>query len=232
MNLLIAALPEAERKRLEAHLEPVELKLKQSLTEPEQPISYIYFPVNAVTSIVQSMSDGSSVETGIIGCEGFVGIQAWLRQKTSSVHSFVQMPGKAVRMKRQTFMKEVVERDSPLNLAIANYVDAYLTLTAITAACNRIHHIEERLCRWLKMIQNRVTGDSFPMRQEFLAYMLGVHRPSISIAASALKKAGLIRYERGTLTVLDSKGLEDGCCECYGIIEAQFEKALGKPVRN
>jgi CRP-like cAMP-binding protein len=210
----------------------VELKLKQVLTEPELPISYIYFPINAVISVVQSMSDGSSVETGIIGCEGFVGIQAWLRQEMSSVRNFVQVPGKAVRLKRRVFMKEVVDYDTPLNNMIANYVDAYLTLTAVTAACNRIHHIEERLCRWLKMIQNRVAGDSFPMRQEFLAYMLGVHRPSISIAASTLKKAGLIRYERGTLTVLNTQGLEDGCCECYKTIEAQFEKALGKPVRK
>ncbi|MGC1782370.1 MAG: Crp/Fnr family transcriptional regulator [Acidobacteriaceae bacterium] len=232
MNLLLAALPTAEHNRLAAYLEPVELKLKQTLTEPEQPISYIYFPVNAVVSVVQSMSDGSSVETGIIGCEGFVGIQAWLRQKTSSVHNFVQVPGQAIRMKRQAFMQEVVDNGSALNPVIANYVDAYLTLTAITAACNRIHHVNERMCRWLKMIQNRVAGDSFPMRQEFLAYMLGVHRPSISIAASTLKNAGLIRYERGTLTVLDSKGLAEGCCECYGIIEAQFEKALGKPVRK
>jgi hypothetical protein len=92
--------------------------------------------------------------------------------------------GKAMRMKHQVFMKQVVGEDSPLNNIIANYVDAYITLIAVTAACNRIHHIDERLCRWLKMTQNRVTGDSFPMRQEFLAYMLGVHRPSVSIAAS------------------------------------------------
>ena len=232
MNLLLAALPKAERSRLEPHFETVELKLKQSLTEPEQTLSYIYFPIDSVISIVQSMSDGSAVETGIIGREGFIGIQAWLRQKTSSVHSFAQVPGRAIRIKYQIFMKEVVDADSPLNHVIANYVDAYITLIAVTAACNRIHHIDERLCRWLKMTHNRVTGDSFPMRQEFLAYMLGVHRPSVSIAASALKTAGLIRYERGTLTVLNAKGLEEGCCECYGMIESQFEKFSGKPVRK
>jgi CRP-like cAMP-binding protein len=135
-------------------------------------------------------------------------------------------------MKRQVFMKEVVEADCPLNTRIANYVDAYLNLTSVTAACNRIHHVNRRLCRWLKMVHNRVEGDSFAMRQEFLAYMLGVHRPSISIAASTLKETGLIRYQRGTLTVLNSKGLEDGACECYDIIESQFEKALGTTFRK
>jgi CRP-like cAMP-binding protein len=232
VNLLLAALPAAERSRLEPYLELVELKLKQTLAEPEQTISYIYFPIDAVVSIVQTMSNGSSVETGIIGRDGFVGIQAWLRQKVSSVHSFVQVHGQALRMKRTTFMKEVVDGESPLNTRIANYVNAYLTLTAVTAACNRIHHIDERLCRWLKMTHNRASGDSFPMRQEFLAYMLGVHRPSISIAASTLKKAGLIRYERGMLTVLNSKGLEEGCCECYNLIESQFEKSLGTSIQK
>ncbi len=232
MNLLLAVLPAAERSRLEPYLEPVELEFKQTLTEPEQTISYIYFPLDAVASVLQSMSDGSAVETGMIGYEGFVGIQAWLRQKVSSAHTIVQVPGQALRMKRQVFMKEVVGRDSPLNTRIANYIDAYLTLTAVTAACNRIHHIDERLCRWLKMVQNRVPGDSFPMRQELLADMLGVHRPSISIAASTLKKAGLIRYQRGKLTVLNTKGLEDGCCECYSIIESQFEKVLGVTFRK
>ena len=232
MNLLLAAIPAAERARLDPFLEPIDLKLKQPLLDPEQTISHVYFPIDAVASVVQTMSDGSAVETGIIGREGFIGIQAWLRQKVSSVQSFVQVPGKALRIKRQTFMREVVEADSALNLGVANYVDAYLTLTAVTAACNRIHHINERLCRWLKMVQNRVNGDTFPMRQEFLAYMLGVHRPSISIAASALKHAGLIRYERGSLTVLDSRGLEAGSCECYTIIESKFESALGRPLRK
>ncbi len=232
MNLLLASLSKVKRSRLEPHLERVELKLKQSLTEPEQTISYIYFPVDSVASIVQTMSDGSTVETGIIGREGFIGIQAWLRQKTSSVSSFVQVPGHALRMKRQVFMEMVVDDGSEVNTRIANYVDAYLTLTAVTAACNRIHHVNARLCRWLKMTHNRVMGDSFPMRQEFLAYMLGVHRPSISIAASTLKNAGLIRYERGVLTVLDTKGLEEGCCECYRIIESHFEKALGTAFRK
>jgi CRP-like cAMP-binding protein len=111
-------------------------------------------------------------------------------------------------------------------------VDADLTLTTITAACNRIHRIEERLCRWLKMTHNRVQGDFFPVRHEFLAYMLGVHRPSVSIAANILKKAGLIRYDYGRMNVLDPKGLEAGACECYGTMEKQIEKIYARPFRR
>lgn len=232
MNLLMHALATEERARLDPHFERVELKLKQTLTEPERPITHIYFPVNSVVSIIQTMSDGSSVESGIIGREGMVGLQAWLGQTNASVRSFVQGPGRAYRIKREIFVREVVKTNSPWNAILANYIDAYLTLTSITAACNRIHHVNERLCRWLKMTQNRVGSDTFPMRQEFLAFMLGVHRPSVSIAANALKKAGLIRYERGTLTVLDTQGLEDGCCECYKAIETQFERALKQPLRK
>jgi CRP-like cAMP-binding protein len=230
VNRLMQALPAEERTRLEPYFELVELKLKQSLTEPERPITHVYFPVNCVVSIIQTMRDGSSVESGIIGREGMVGLQAWLGRTHASVRSFVQAPGRAVRMKREVFAREVVQSNSPWNAILATYIDAYLTLTSITAACNRIHHVNERLCRWLKMTQNRVGADTFPMRQEFLAYMLGVHRPSVSIAANALKKDGLIRYERGTLTILDTKGLEEGCCECYTAIETQFEKALQQPL--
>ena len=232
MNLLIQALPVPERARLKGFFETVEIKLQQTLTEPERPITHVYFSIDSVVSIVQTMSDGSSVESGIIGREGMAGLQAWLGQTNASVRSFVQATGRAIRMKRDVFVREVVKANSPWNVTLANYVDAYITLTSITAACNRIHHVNERLCRWLKMTQNRVGSDSFPMRQEFLAYMLGVHRPSVSIAANTLKKAGLIRYERGTLTILDSKGLEDGCCECYNAIESHFERALKQPLRR
>lgn len=232
MNLLIASLSPVEWKRLEPYFKEVQLELKQSLTEPDAPIHYIYFPVNSVVSVLQTMSDGSSVETAVIGREGFIGIQAWLRQTKSSVRNLVQAPGTALRIKRDVFEKEVVQKGSPLNHLLAGYIDSFITLTSIIAACNRIHHINERLCRWLKMIQNRVDFDTFPMRQEFMAGMLGVQRPSVSIAANALKSAGLIRYERGMMTVLDSKGLEEGACECYSLIEGLFERQLNSQLRR
>ncbi len=233
MNLILAALPDQERHRLEPFLQLVSLDLRESMIEPGEPIRFVYFPVDLVASTVHSMSDGSTVETAIVGLDGFIGVQTFLKQKTASTRTFVQVPGNAMRMRADVFMKEIVENPhSPVNELIANYVDAYLTLTTITAACNRIHRIEERLCRWLKMTHNRVQGDFFPVRHEFLAYMLGVHRPSVSIAANILKKAGLIRYDYGRMNVLDPKGLEAGACECYGTMEKQIEKIYARPFRR
>lgn len=232
MNLLIEALSPAEWNRLEPHFKEVPLELKQSLTEPGAPIDYVYFPLNSVVSVIQMMSDGSSVETAVIGREGFIGIQAWLRKTKSSVRNLVQAPGTALRIKRDVFEKEVIHKGSPWNDLLAGYIDSYITLTSIIAACNRIHHVNERLCRWLKMTQNRASSDTFPMRQEFMADMLGVQRPSVSLAANALKRAGLIRYERGMMTVLDSKGLEEGACECYSLIEGLFERQLNSQLRR
>jgi CRP-like cAMP-binding protein len=233
LNLILAALPAKERHRLEPLLQPIQFVLREGMIEPGAPIRYVYFPTDLVASTVHTMSDGSTVETAIVGFEGMVGPQVFLRQKTAVTRTFVQVPGSALRMRVEDFRKEVLDIPrSPLSEILANYVNAYLTLTTITAACNRIHSIEQRLCRWLKMTHNRVEGDYFPVRHEFLAYMLGVHRPSVSIAANVIKKAGLIRYDYGRMYILDSKGLETGACECYGLMEQQIENVFGKPFRK
>ncbi len=233
MNLILAALPEQERQRLDPLLQTVQFELLEGMIEPGEPIRYVYFPIDLVASTVHTMSDGSTVETAIVGLEGLVGVPVFLRQKTASTRTFVQVPGHAMRMRSEVFLKEVLENpESALSETMANYVDVYLTLTTITAACNRIHRIEERLCRWLKMTHNRIQGDYFPVRHEFLAYMLGVHRPSVSIAANILKKSGLIQYDYGRMNVLDPKGLEDGACECYGTMEKHIERIYGRPFRR
>ena len=233
MNLLIAALPDQERRRLEGFLEPVSLTLRESMLEPGEVIRYVYFPIDLVASTVHTMTDGSTVESAIVGLDGMVGIQAWLHQKVAVTATFVQVPGHALRMRIELFQKEVMGNpSSPLNGLIADYVSAYITLTTVTAACNRIHRIEERLCRWLKMTHNRVPGDHFPVRHEFLAYMLGVHRPSVSIAANILKKAGLIKYDYGRMQIIDAKGLAEGACECYATMEKQIEAIYHQPFRK
>jgi CRP-like cAMP-binding protein len=232
VNLLLDAVPEAERNRLAPFLETVTLAMKDVMVEPGEPIRHIYFPSGSVASSVYTMRDGSTVETAITGFEGIVGVHVWLRQSVAVTRTFIQVPGECFRMRSDVFLSEVVDAKSPLSDLIAEYVSAYLSLTAITAACNRIHRIEERLCRWLKMVPNRVDGDEFPVRHEFLAYMLGVHRPSVSIAAAMLRKAGLIRYEYGHLTVLDPKGLEAGACECYTAMELEFERRFGRQLRK
>jgi CRP-like cAMP-binding protein len=231
-NLLLASLPAAERARLDPYLTPVDMPFKLTITEPDQPIDYLYFPTNAVTSTVQLLSDGSSIETGLMGLEGLAGVQVWLGQRSTPAYTFVQVPGRGHRMTTADFIREVRRTDSPLNDLVAAYVHAFLVMTSQAAACNRLHTVDERMCRWLSMTHTRVGRDEFPLRQEFLAQMLGVHRPTVSTAANLLQKAGLITYSRGHLRILDRKALEAGSCECYAIMEAQFEKIFDQPWRE
>jgi CRP-like cAMP-binding protein len=223
-NLLLAVLPAGERARLDPFLEPVSLRTPDVLIEPNEPITQVYFPYDCVTSTIQEMSDGGSIEVGLMGVEGFIGVQLWLHARTTPTRTLIQVAGRAHRMRADVFEREVMQTSSPLNDLIARYAHAFLVMTSQTAACNRLHTVEERLCRWLKLIHNRARRDTFEMRQEFMAQMLGVHRPSVSIAANTLQKAGLIHYSRGHMQILDPEGLEAGACECYGLMEQQMNR--------
>jgi CRP-like cAMP-binding protein len=202
----------------------VSLDVGFPITIPGEPIPAVFFPYDVVTSTVQEMSDGSTIETGLMGLEGLAGVQLWLRQRSTIASTYVQVPGKALRMTADDFVREIRDRPSPLNDLIAGYVHAFLVLTSLTAACNRLHPVDERLCRWLRMTYNRAQRREFPLRHEFLAQMLGVHRPTLSTAASMLQRAGLISYHYGNLTIKDPEGLAEGACECYDLMEAEFEK--------
>lgn len=183
-------------RRLAPYLKEVVLDFRQVLIEPNQPITDIYLPYDAITSTIQEMSDGDSVETGLMGVEGFVGVQLWLHAPTTPTTTLVQVPGRAHHMSAADFLRHVRDTDSPLNDLCAKYAHAFLIMTSQTAACNRLHPINERLCRWLKLVHNRVGRDEFPIRQEFIAQMLGVRRPTVSTAANMLQQAGLIAYTR------------------------------------
>jgi len=231
-NMLLAALPEAERERLSPYLEKVVLEFQQVLIEPNKEITKIYFPYDAITSTIQEMSDGSTVETGLMGLEGFAGVHLWLHARTTPSRTFIQVAGTAHVMRASDFIRQVRDTDSPLNELCAKYVHAFLVMTSQTAACNRLHPINERLCRWLKLIHNRLRRDEFPMRQEFMALMLGVHRPTVSTAANMLQQAGLIRYSRGQMRIVDPEGLRNGSCECLELMEQQVEKIFEHPLRR
>lgn len=177
-------------RRLAPYLKEVVLDFRQVLIEPNQPITDIYLPYDAITSTIQEMSDGDSVETGLMGVEGFVGVQLWLHAPTTPTTTLVQVPGRAHHMSAADFLRHVRDTDSPLNDLCAKYAHAFLIMTSQTAACNRLHPINERLCRWLKLVHNRVGRDEFPIRQEFIAQMLGVRRPTVSTAANMLQQAG------------------------------------------
>lgn len=232
-NLLLSVLPPAERKRLDPFLKWREFEFEETLIEPNEPITHVMFPYNLVTSTVQEMSDGSAIETGLMGIEGMVGIQLWLRMESTPMRTFVQIAGCGHRMKAVDFVREVLNRpESQLNLLLARYTHAFFAMTSQTAACNRLHPLDQRLCRWLKLVHNRVRRDEFPMRQEFMAHMLGVQRPTVSTAANMLQQAGFISYTRGQMKVLDPEGLTKGACECYELMEAQMDRVFDVPWRE
>ncbi len=219
-NTILAALPSSEQERIKPSLNLVHLKVNDLLIEPDQPIEFVYFPLDMVAS-VQAIRVGST-ETGIIGYEGCVGVPVWLRQQSTPIRTFVQGAGSAFRMPAEVFRQEIVRTSSPLNGLLADYTHALWVLTAYTAACHDSHSLQARLCRWLKMMQNRIRKSEFTMKQEFLAYMLGVSRPTVSIAANVLQQQGWIRYRRAQLSILDSDALENGACDCLHLIESLF----------
>lgn len=231
-NLLLAALPKEERSRLDPFLEPVEVELRQLIFAPDEPITHVYFPYDFVTSTLQEMSGGESVEVGLMGVEGLVGIQVWLRQRSAPTRTIVQVPGRGLRMASEVFLREVVYTSSPLNDLAAAYAHAFLVMTAQVAACNRLHSMDQRLCRWILLVHHRVRRREFVMTQEFMAQMLGVHRPTVSTTASLLQQAGLISYSRGQVTVINPEGLRAGACECLELMERQFDKIFDRPWRE
>jgi CRP-like cAMP-binding protein len=226
-NLLLRALPEKEKNRLSPFLKSVDLPLDHRLIHPGAPLRYVWFPHDAIASTVQSMADGLTIEVGMTGLEGMVGIPAWLGVGTTSLRCFIQVPGRASRMRVEVFRREVCEQFSPLNGLIASYIHAYMVIAAQKTACNCVHDVNQRLCRWLSMMAERLPEkNTFPFRQEFLAYMLGVHRPTVSVAAEGLQRQGLIRYSRGHLQILDRDGLRARSCECCEVISRQLHQML------
>lgn len=217
-NRLLSSLPEAERQRLAPYLETVNLELKQLLVEANEPIKYVYFPDDAVTSTVVLTSDGGTIEVGLMGAEGMVGLSLIYRISKSNSTVFTQIPGSATRMKAADFNEHVLNRDSPLYRLLLRYANAFMAMVAQVAACNSLHSLEERMCRWILMTQDRVQRDEFILTQEFLSQMLGVRRPSVSVIAGTLQAAGIITYTRGNVTVLRRDALEEATCECYKLI--------------
>ncbi|MDZ4876468.1 MAG: hypothetical protein CLLPBCKN_005888 [Chroococcidiopsis cubana SAG 39.79] len=228
-NQLLASLPREEYERLVANMELVPLTFKQVLYAPNESIQYVYFPKSGVVSLLTLMEDGTAVEVGTVGNEGMVGLPVFLGSNKIPGQALAQIPGEAWRMRVDVFKDKVIP-GSALHDLLQRYTQALFNLISQIAACNRIHSVEERFCRWLLMTQDRVGSDEFPLTQEFLSQMLGVRRPTVSLSASVLQKAGLIRYVRGKMTILDREGLEASSCECYMIIKSEFERLLGSNV--
>jgi CRP-like cAMP-binding protein len=224
-NLFLSALPEAEYNHLKPHLELLEMKLGTVVHEPNEPIRYVYFPENAIVSIVTYLEDGSNIETGLIGHEGIGGIGVILSDQVSPREATIQLAGRCLRMKAQAF-KEAFQYGGELNRLALRVVVAFIGQASQNAACTNHHRIENRLARWLLMIHDRVEGDDLRITQEYIAQMLGVHRPSVTESAVKLQEKSLIKYARGRITVLDRDGLENASCECYRIIKDTYDKYL------
>ena len=226
-NKLIALLPAEVQKRIEPTLETLALEAKYVVYEPDGLIDFVYFPLSAVVSLVVTMRDGATIEVGAIGNEGMVGMPVFLGLEHSPTKTLVQVPGQSARMPADELRKELASADGILRDVLARYGQAMINQVSQSVACNHIHTVEERLCRWLLMAHDRVRTNDFSLTHEFLAQMLGVRRPSVTIAAGVLEKAGLITYKRGRITVVDRPRLEAASCECYGVVKRGYDTLLG-----
>jgi CRP-like cAMP-binding protein len=227
-NRLLAALPAAELARLWPRLERVELEFGKTLYTPEEPISSVYFPETGYLSRLAPMEDGDSAEIGLVGPEGMTGMSLLLGADRENFEMLVQVPGTAMRMGAAGFRAALDDIPS-LGPLLHRYVLAHFEQVARTGACNGRHDINQRLARWLLMSHDRVEGDEFPMTHEFMSMMLGVRRAGVTVAASALQKAGLIRYVKGRMVVTDRPGLEAATCECYGMARRAHDSLFGSP---
>lgn len=223
-NLILGALPGEEYARLSSQLEFVELPLGLTLYDLEEPIRHAYFPLSGTVSLVTVLRDGNSVEAGVIGNEGIVGIPLVLGTEVElNRRAQVQIAGSALRLKASVLQKEF-KGSEPLRSLLLRYLQAFITQISQTVACNRMHKLEDRLARWLLSCQDRLGSDELQLTQEFIAEMLGVRRAGVSVAATQLQERGLIRHKRGHIQILDRSGLEAVSCECYATVHREYQR--------
>jgi len=225
MNHLLAALPDSEWLRWQSHLEPVQLPLGQVLYEPGATLSHVYFPTNAIVSLLYVMENGASAEIAVVGNEGIVGISLFMGGESTPSRAVVQSAGDGFRLRSQ-MMKEEFNRAGPVLHLFLRYTQALITQMAQTAVCNRHHSLDQQLCRWLLLSLDRLQNNELVMTQELIANMLGVRREGVTEGALKLQEAGFIRYARGRITVLDRAGLEKRTCECYEVVKKEYDRLL------
>jgi CRP-like cAMP-binding protein len=225
MNQLLAALPDSEWLRWQPHMEPVQMPLGQVLYEPGATLSHVYFPTDAIVSLLYVMENGASAEIAVVGNEGIVGISLFMGGESTPSRAVVQSAGDGFRLRAQ-MMKEEFNRAGPVLHLFLRYTQALITQMAQTAVCNRHHSLDQQLCRWLLLSLDRLQNNELVMTQELIANMLGVRREGVTEGALKLQQEGLIRYARGRITVLDRPGLEKRTCECYGVVKKEYDRLL------
>ena len=223
-NHLLAALPEREWNRWSPQMELIDLELGAVLYESGSTMTHVYFPTTAIVSLLYVMENGASAEIAVVGNEGLVGIALFMGGESTPSRAVVQSAGKGYRMPSQALKDEF--KLAPVLHLLLRYTQALITQMAQTAVCNRHHSLDQQLCRWLLLSLDRLKGDDLIMTQELISNMLGVRREGVTEGALKLQKAGLIKYARGHITVLDRPGLEKRTCECYAVVKREYDRLL------
>jgi len=220
-NRILASIGQQDFDQFFSDLHPISLSLRQILQVTGSPLEYVYFVEKGMTSVLTNMLSGSTIEVGMIGMEGVVGVSALLGAETAAQHVIVQIPGTALRMTAAR-CKDAFNHSADIRRVINRFVNGIINQSSQTAACNRLHSIEQRCARWLLMASDRIQSLTMPMTHEFLSAMLGVRRAGVSEIAAELQRSGLIRYHRGQLTIIDRESLKATVCECYKLDHARF----------
>jgi CRP-like cAMP-binding protein len=225
-NRLLAALPVEEYERLSPSLQDVSFSLGEVVYEFGGHLDYVYFPTTAIVSLLYTMENGTSAEMGLTGNDGVVGIALFMGGGTMPNRAIVQSAGGALRMKAKVLQDEFAQGGKFQRLLL-RYTQALITQISQTAVCNRLHSVEQQLCRWLLLSHDRVKADELIMTQELIADMLGVRREGVTVAAGHLQDEGAISYVRGHIKILDRQKLEETVCECYRVVKNEFDRLLG-----
>ncbi len=224
-NHLLAALPNSAWMKWLPNLELIDLPLGKVLHESGTPMQFVYFPTSAIVSLLYVLENGSSAEIAVVGYEGVVGTSIFMGGGSTPNRAVVQSAGKGFRLQAEA-MKEAFEGSGPVMHLMLRYTQALITQMTQTAVCNRHHSLDQQLCRWLLLSLDRLSGNELVMTQELIANMLGVRREGVTEAALKLQRAGLIRYARGHISVLDRPGLERRTCECYSVVKREYDRLL------
>ena len=224
-NRILAALPAREFRRLAPHLTETALTFKRSLSKPGQRITHVCFPDSGVCSVMAVTHSGAAAEVGTVGNEGVTGVALFFGDTSEPTESLIQVPGSGRMLPADIFRRELAH-NAIFHRFIGHYAHALMIQIMQSAACNALHSLEQRACKWMLMSHDRVFTDTFRLTHEFLALMLGASRPTVSLVAQQLQRAGLVAYRRGEVTVLDRRGLEAGSCECYRVVRDCFDAFL------
>ena len=230
-NRLLLSLPKASLKRLLPALENRTTATSDVIKRADRPVEHYYFPNRGLISLVKTMEDGRSVEIGVVGIEGFTSPHSLFGLNLAATDAMVQIPGNAFRIRRDDLVRLAAE-DVSLRSTLEKYAHFAISAVAQTAACNRLHLLEARCCRWLLVSHDSARSDTFELTHEFLAMMLGTQRSGVSVVAERLQKAALIRYLHGRVTVTNRAGLEEAACECFAAMQKEYESLMGAPKKR